>query len=274
MTAYKVTDSQLTRLEDWYRSPLGNEVAARECDCLTEMLGDLFGYYLVQVGVTDRFRDVITTCRIRNRVLVHCGGPSGQPGLEMVGHPERLPIASDEIDAVLLPHILDFAPDPRQVLREVERVLIPEGRVFILGFNALSSWGLRAALHRMGGCGRQRVPWCGRFLTPYRVEDWLSLLGFDVEMREHIVFMPPFRRALDSRLSALDRLGRRFWPALGGVYVIRAVKRVSTLTPLKPSWAPRRTLVPGGAIEPSARGGLSSEGRNAAMSATPGRAGR
>ena len=65
--------------------------------------------------------------------------------------PTRLPLASDRLDAVLLPHTLDFVPDPRQVLREVERVLIPEGRVVILGFNALSSWGLVRLLYRGGG---------------------------------------------------------------------------------------------------------------------------
>jgi len=236
-------------------------VAARESDCVKEMLSDLFGYYLVQIGATDRFADALAACRIRHSVLLPCRAPSGRPGLEIIGHPARLPLASDEIDAVLLPHTLDFAPDPRQVLREVERVLIPEGRVFILGFNALSTWGLRAALHRLGSARRRRVPWCGRFLTPFRVEDWLSLLGFDVEDRDHIVFLPPFRRALDSRLGALDRLGGRFWSPMGGVYVIRAVKRVATLTPLRPSWAARRALLPGGAIEPSARGGLSSRDR-------------
>ena len=252
--------SPLAGLAEWYGSPLGFDVGARESACLQGMLGDVFGYYLVQVGVTDSFREALAASRIRHRILMPCEQPTGQQGLGVVGDPARLPLASDSVDAVLLPHTLDFVSDPRQVLREVERVLIPEGRVFILGFNALSSWGLVRLLYRRG----TRAPWCGRFLTPYRAEDWLSLLGFDVEQREHVVFQPPLRRALGLRLASLEKVGRRLWPALGAVYVIRAVKRVSTLTPIKPAWRARRALVPG-AIEPTTRRGYPSRARDAGL---------
>lgn len=243
--------ARLAGLENWYGSPLGFEVGARESACLQRMLGDVFGYYLVQVGVTDSFREALAASRIRHRILMPCEPPRRGFGLGMVGDPTRLPLASDSVDAVLLPHTLDFVQDPRQVLREVERVLIPEGRAFILGFNALSSWGLM----RLLAWRRGRVPWSGRFLTAYRVEDWLSVLGFDVEVREHIVFQLPLRRALGRR--SLEGLGRRLWPAFGAVYVIRAVKRVSTLTPVKPPWPARRALVPS-AIEPTAGQGYPS----------------
>jgi SAM-dependent methyltransferase len=241
--------SFLAGLEQWYRTPLGREVAALESDCLTELLHDTFGYYLVQVGVGACFREVLASSRIRHRVVVPCQLPVGPAGLAVVGYPHALPLAADAVDAVLLPHTLDFAPDPRLVLREVERVLIPEGRVILVGFNALSSWGLLRLLYPY----RRIVPWCGRFLTAYRVEDWLSLLGFDVEIRKQLMFRPPLRAALGPRLSVLDTLGRRMWPALSGVYVLKAVKRVSTLTPLRPSWSARHAILPSGAIEPSAR---------------------
>lgn len=249
MTACKGPGYPLASFENWYRTPLGKAVAVQEAACLEEMLHDTFGYYLVQVGGGSCFRDVLAETRIRHRVLLPCRAPAGPGGLQAVGNPAALPIAADSVDAALLTHTLDFVADPRLVLREVERVLIPEGRVIILGFNALSSWGLLRLLYRY----RRRVPWCGHFLTPYRVEDWLSLLGFDIEIRKQIMFRPPIHGALSPRLAVLDTLGRAFWPALGGVYVIKAVKRVSTLTPLRPSWSARRALLPGGAIEPSAR---------------------
>ena len=159
-----------------------------------------------------------------------------------------MPIANDSLDAVLLPHTLEFAADPRQVLREAERVLIPEGRLLILGFNALSPWAL---LRLFRG---HRVPWCGDFLSRYRVTDWLSLLGFDVEQQRMLVFQPPWSCGGWCSPGLLAAAGRRYWPALGGVFAIRAVKRVSTLTPLRPSWKMRRKLLPGGAIEPTTRG--------------------
>jgi SAM-dependent methyltransferase len=261
--------SALARLEAWYRSPLGAEVAARESAAIAGMLGDVFGYYLVQVGVVDGFREALAGSRVRNHVFVRPAlaeeTSGGVASRGILAHPGALPVVSDGVDAVFLPHTLDFVPDPRTVLREAERVLIPEGRVLILGFNALSSWGALSLLSGPWG----RVPWCGRFLTRYRIEDWLSLLGFDVEMRQHIIFRPPLRRALGPRLAPLDTLGRTLWPALGGVYVIRAVKRVSTLTPIRPSWSTRASVLPG-AIEPTARRGLPSDtggGRIAARTA-------
>jgi SAM-dependent methyltransferase len=266
MTDCKGPSSPLARLDAWYRTPIGREVAARESACLQEMLRDTFGYYLVQVGAGDRFREALAASRVRHRILMPCSAPSCWGGLEIVGQPTEMPLATDGVDAILLPHTLDFAADPRLVLREAERVLIPEGRVLIVGFNALSSWGLLRLLNRY----RRRVPWCGRFLTPYRVEDWLSLLGFAVEMRELIVFRPPLRGAWGPSLAVLDRLGRRLWPGLGGIYVIRAVKRVSTLTPLRPTWSAAHSLLAGGAIEPSARNGASRSAKVPAGGRGPG----
>ncbi|WP_296695686.1 class I SAM-dependent methyltransferase [Thiocapsa sp. UBA6158] len=248
MTVRKGPGSPLAELQDWYRLPLGAEVAALESACVQRLLSDTFGYYLVQIGVTESFRDAMASSRIRHRILMPCEQPSGHGGREIVGLPSRLPLASDSIDALLLPHTLDFSPDPQAVLREAERVLIPEGRVILLGFNALSAWGLWSLLH---GSGTQ-VPWCGHFRTAFQIEVWLSMLGFDIERREHIMFRPPFRRALGPSCAAFDTLGRRLWPILGGVYLIRAVKRVATLTPLRPAWG-RRSLLRGGAAEPTTR---------------------
>lgn len=244
----------LRQLEEWFATPLGQELAAMEAACLERMLQDTFGYYLLQVGLTEVLDGALARTRVRHRIRLPDGPPCGRVNdggpAQIVVDPCRLPIASDSIDAVVLPHLLEFAVDPRQVLRETERVLIPEGRVIILGFNNLSLWGLRRLAMRQ----QRRVPWCGQFLTPFRVGDWLSLLGFDVEIDERLMFRPPWRRALLPRLPFLDVVGHRLWPAFAGVYGIRAVKRVSTLTPLRPSWRQRRALLTGRrTVEPTVR---------------------
>jgi SAM-dependent methyltransferase len=241
------------RLEDWFASALGAELAAEEESCLENMLRDTFGYYMLQVGLNAGFAEAVGSSRIRHRILLPPSACCDLLGLQITALPEQLPIAADSVDAVFLPHTLDFASDPHQVLREAERVLIPEGRVVVIGFNALSLWGLWRLVPRRRG----RVPWCGTFLNPYRVTDWLSLLGFDVEMQEMMMFRPPWRRTLPRQLSFLGSLGGRYRTVLGGVYAIRAVKRVSTLTPLRPSWKMRGKLIPGGAVEPTARGRMS-----------------
>jgi SAM-dependent methyltransferase len=240
----------LACLEDWYASPLGSEVAVAEGAAVERQLEGVIGYYLLQIGVAGVFCGSVGEGRIRRRIQLPATPRSNVPGLQATAEPAWLPIASDSVDAVLLPHTLDLVADPQAALREVERVLIPEGRVVVVGFNALSLWGVWGLLgHRRGG-----VPWCGRFLTPLRVRDWLTLLGFDVEAQEMLVFRPPWRRtALRRGVPAMDALGARLWPVFGGVYVIRGVKRVATLTPLRPSWAQRRALLAGGAVEPTTR---------------------
>lgn len=248
MTCRQSADPLLS-LEEWLDSPLGRELAAREAQCLERMLADVFGYYLLQVGVTDAFGDAVRSSTVRHRILLPLSVRDHRLGTQVVAAPDRLPVAGDSVDAVLLPHTLDFVNDARQVLREVERVLIAEGRVVVIGFNAVSLWGLWGLIR--GGSGR--VPWCGRFITPFRVSDWLSLLGFDIEQQEVMMFRPPWPRTLFQRLSFLEPVGRRVWPPFGGVYAIRAVKRVSTLTPLRPSWKSRRPVLHGGAVEPSPR---------------------
>ncbi len=240
-------------LDGWFRTDLGRLVLDEERRELTEVTSRLFGYYLVEVSQLCDRPDYWQECPIRHRFRV---SPCPAPGNHLLAQPERLPVAGDHIDAVVLLHALDFAGDPRQVLREVERVLIPEGRVVITGFNPWSLWGLWRA---MPGAGR-KLPWKGHFLSYSQVEDWLSLLGFDVERVHTLLFRPPWKRAfLLRRAQVMERLGRRFWPWLAGVYVVVATKRVSTLTPVRPRWRLQRKLGRA-SVEPVARIGEDPDG--------------
>jgi hypothetical protein len=138
--------------------------------------------------------------------------------------------------------VLEFCSDPHGVLREVDRTLVPEGHVIIIGFNPISFMGLR----RLAARNRGSAPWRGRYYTAWRVRDWLQLLGYDVLDTVSAGFRPPLRQAgLLRRLRAMETLGARFWPILGGAFVILARKRVATLTPLRPRWKPRRRISAG-----------------------------
>lgn len=219
-------------------------MVAHERDVLAGMVGDLFGYQLLQLGGLGPDLDYLAACPIRRKTLLGHLVPD-DPGSLIVADANFLPIMSDSIDAVILAHTLDFAPDPHQVLREVERVLIPEGRVIVIGFNPYSLWGL----WRLFGRWRGTVPWCGHFLSYPRLNDWLTLLGFGIERMDVLEFRPPTRRG---RMEVIDRVGRRVWPMLAGVYVVRAVKRVSRITPVRQLWPSLRVLGPR-AIEPTTR---------------------
>ena len=65
-------------------------------------------------------------------------GPGSGEGVGALARPDALPLATDSVDALLLPHTLELHDNPHEVLREVARVLIPEGHVVVLGFNPVS----------------------------------------------------------------------------------------------------------------------------------------
>lgn len=223
-------------LDQWFHTDLGALVLEQEQQQLAQLATTLFGYYLLEVSLLCNRPDYLEGCPIRRRFSL---SPCEAAGNQVLALPEQLPVATDYIDAVILPHTLDFAADPRQVLREVERVLIPEGKVIITGFNPWSLWGLWRA---MPGASR-KLPWKGHFLSFSQVEDWLSLLGFDVEQARTLLFRPPWKRAFLMRHALMmERVGERLWPWLAGVYIIVATKRVSTLTPVRPRWRLQRKL--------------------------------
>jgi len=237
-------------LREWFAHGPGARLLDAEREVLAHLSEDVFGYHLVQVQDYGHALDAFAACPVKHRSVLDRGG--GAAGISAYAASEQLPLDGDSVDLVVLPHTLDFAIDPHQVLREAERVLIPEGRVLIVGFNPFSLWGLwRGALRWRGD-----VPWCGRFLSYRRIVDWLVLLGFDVETSRVCAFAPPLRSDVwAGRLERTTGLGRRLWPMLAGVYVVRAVKRVSTVRPVRTTWSSLRVLRPR-AIEPSTHNGV------------------
>ncbi|HHH36431.1 MAG TPA: methyltransferase domain-containing protein [Gammaproteobacteria bacterium] len=223
-------------LREWYAGALGQRVLETEHRLLAEVLPDLFGYHLVQVGQPVS-EDLLQSSRISHRVVVEEATVDTPPMSGVRGRADALPLQRDSVDVLLLPHTLEFAAHPHEVLREAERVLVAEGHLVILGFNPWSLWGLWRLLRGRGG----RPPWCGNFRSLLKLRDWLALLGFDIVMTRMYCYRPPLSNAaLMGRLGFLECLGRRWWPVLGGAYVLVARKRVVGLTPIRPRWRPRR----------------------------------
>lgn len=229
-------------LQLWYTTVLGKRLAKYEKRILGKYLPNLFGYFLVQCGcpeikVERAAGKWLTSSRVSTRF---CVDYEVNQGVNFQTHLAQLPVKSDSIDIVVLPHVLEFSTDPHQVLREVERVLIAEGHVIILGFNPWSIWNVV----RLFYLWKKPVPWRGHFLTASRVMDWLALLGFDVVQRKGYFYQPPIQNEqISKRLRFLDKIGHRFWPNFGACYVLVARKRVQTLTPIRSRWRNQRHVV-------------------------------
>jgi SAM-dependent methyltransferase len=233
-------------LQQWQRGRLGRALIQAEAQLLAGTFDGVFGQELLQLGVWGIGRELMAPARIRRQSVV---ADMAQPaeGADLLAHLAHLPISTGSVDAVLLPHTLELAADPYAVLREADRVLVGEGQLIVLGFRPMSLWGLRAAASRAG-----YPPGLHRILSAWRVRDWLGLLSYEiVSVRPYLYCLP--RIPSSSAASAVPSILRRGWfyPWPAGAYVIKARKRVYTMTRIRPRLRERRPVF-AGLVEPSA----------------------
>lgn len=227
-------------LHAWLRTPLGHRLAAAEQEAASTLLERVHGAVAVQIGHGASL-DLLQGTGIARAVHVTPPGQQEGPAGGLRAEAEALPFATSRLAVIILPHVLEFSPEPHQVLREARRVLMPEGHVLITGFNPISFMGLRQLLG-----SRRRAPWSGRFISLHRLRDWLQLLEFELDGGCSVFYRPPLQRErLQQRLAFLEPMGNRWWPMMAGVYVVTARKREAAMTPLTPSWKSRRSMAPG-----------------------------
>jgi len=219
----------ILRLEEWLQTPQGRYLLDWEQDGVDRLVADIFGYHAVQLGLPGF--ELLRANRMPRRI--RCG-PQGRD-LRCIEY--ELPFATGSLDLVLLPHVLEFSAHPHRVLREVERVLVPEGSVVISGFNPLSLWGVRRLVARRGA----EAPWSGHYRSAMRIRDWLTLLGFEIQESRFGCYAPPLRTPQWlERWRCVDRAGPRWWPVLGAGYLLHGVKRVQGMRLITPHWRGRK----------------------------------
>lgn len=235
---------------DWLATPLGRRCLANEQRLIRQSLERVFGEQLLQIGSWGARNCFLRYARTQRRALI-----DWRPDVEcdLVSDPERLAIASDSVDAVLLPHTLERTPSPHALLREVDRILRPDGNLIVLSFAPAGFWGLRHLLSARGyPAGRERM------IREGRLRDWLELLSFDVGSATRYCHTLPLERFKQLRLVPREEWAQRWLPVLSGGYLLRAQKRVHPLTPVRMWKRPARLRVVGGLVEPTTRSTVSS----------------
>ncbi len=232
-------------LDAWLQSPAGRYFTSREQAWIDQVMPDLFGFRAVQLGT--RMVDGLKASRIPHKAYVHEAWAGNQPDAPGNAMPdcfaefEELPFESQSLDMIVLPHVLEFSDDPHQLLREVERVLMPEGRVVITGFNPMSLWGLRHVMFKRwakvwpNGCAPIHLS---------RLKDWLKLLSFEPEFGRFGCYrFPAFTAPGLARMGFMEHAGDRWWPVCGAVYFICAVKRVRGMRLVGPAFKDKALAV-------------------------------
>ncbi len=157
----------------WATSARGRKLTATEHEEVRRQVPELFGRHFLQIGHWGSDNDWLDSSEMLHRaVLTTNASAKGQARVDALA----LPLASRSIDAVLLPHTLEFAASPHSLLREVSRVLSERGKLLILGFNP---WSL-LALRRWIGLEPRALPRDTNFYSAGRVSDWLTLLDFEI----------------------------------------------------------------------------------------------
>ena len=233
-------------LDDWLAAPLGQYLLGRERAWLDAVTPDIFGYHAIQLGLPQF--DLLRESRIVHRVIVSPALAVAEVEAEarvqasrvdttkiesksILAQLHELPFDEQSIDLCVMPHVLEFADNPHEILREVDRVMRPEGRILIIGFNPWSLFGVRRAWSSKG------YPWQGQFVSLVRMKDWLQLLGFEPSSGKLACYIPPCETAMwQQRWDFLETPGERWWGVTGGVYMLEAIKRVQGMRLITPAW--------------------------------------
>jgi SAM-dependent methyltransferase len=244
----------------WLETGTGTALLREESRQVAGAFENIFGDQFLQIGSWGDPSLFRRYARTRRYAVV--AGKRG-PGVDFVSAPEDLAVATDSVDAVFLPHILETTEDPHAVLREVDRILRPDGHVVVAGFNAWGTWGVRHYLS-----GRRFPAGAERLISEYRLRDWLHLLDYFVEPACFHHMAAPIYRVLvpgdsPAGLTPTDAgvEGHEWrqadpkasrWNPLASCYLLVARKEVFTVTPIRPAFR-RRTQLVGSLVNPTTR---------------------
>ncbi len=234
----------------WYQTFSGQAALTRLDDKCADIMSGIFGYYAIQMGALSGQHDLLKSSRIAADFSLVSQNNKSDIAFKgsVISSIEHLPVATDNIDLVVASHVLELSDDPHQVLREIDRVLVPEGHCILIGFNPYSisriSHLIRSGFKRKNNLYKMRsVP---------RVRDWFSLLGFEV-VDVHYMGMRlgantgtnTNKKQFFHRFSWLKRWGNLVAPVLGNMYMFHVKKQVVAMRPHKKIWQAPAVLIGG-----------------------------
>ncbi len=220
---------------------------------LSPYLSQIFGYNaLLYTPLAKSLCE--NNLSIRNQIVIGKDSVKSAPNpLSLKCHYEELPIAADCIDLALLPNVLQNSTNPHQILREVERTLIPEGVVILIGRNPFCWQAMKVAYKRLlQNHKKPQEKLLISDISKRRISDWFRLLGFKTD-NQISISVTNDKIQNSQAYFWIKKISQVFCDYFCSYYIIIASKKVSTLTPIRPSWRSNKQLVPSRIAEPSVK---------------------
>ncbi len=229
--------SNRLKLEQWLATNTGQRLLGCERELLQEQLERYFGSYAV---LYDPVENPPFRTDVRNQISLGCAAQDTQIKCAEA----YWPIQPESIDVVVLQHSLEFAASPYDLLRQAALAVRPGGHLVIVGINPFS--GFAAASMLLANPWRKT-----RLLSSRRLVEWLTLLGFKLEVRRFSCYSPLTWNS--NKLNKLELfLSHRQWP-IGSCYILAARKMMQAPLARRQSKLKLDKLVPLSGVTTSVR---------------------
>lgn len=219
--------SDVARLIEYYKSPLGRISRALVREQIIGLAGDVRGKRLLGLGfATPYMRFALEPAE---RVLAFMPNRQGAsawpregPSHTVLCDPLEMPLTDAAIDLTIAVHALEHIADAEELMRELWRITAPNGQLLIV-------------------VPRRRGIWAQRDTTPFGTGNPYSAGQLEQLLRDHSfvpeawrdgLFLPPFQSSLVLKSTRFfEGAGRLFGPAMSGVICVRARKKAFPAVP-------------------------------------------
>lgn len=238
----------IINLDNWFKTPIGLYIRAWEQKHLDKLTADIFGFNAIQIGLPCM--NGLHANRMPYRWLTNNSNVIQISQIQkipiaVIHSFSELPFSTESLDLIILPHVLEFNTNPHQVLREVERVLIPGGQIIITGFNPTSLLGIRQIYSQL--IGIHFLPEIKELISLSRLKDWLKLLNMQVNRGNFGCYAPPCTtKKWLRRFAFMEKAGDRWWPYFGAIYIVQAIKHIKNICFIGLTWKQKKIHTPKG----------------------------
>lgn len=204
------------QLQHWLlHTPMGREILRKERFFLHNNVPSIFGLNSLQIGLGEI--NLLQGNKIPNHYTIN---------IDIKADLRFIPFATNSIDLIVCPHVLEFTNNYHHVLQEFHRILSPQGKLIITAFNRHSWFGIFKS--------RIDILKNARLIKLGQLKDQLQTLNFHLEGGKFFSYTPPFKEAKKIyKYRWMNKAGDRWFPTLANSFAIIASKEVITPTLIK-----------------------------------------